>query len=240
MRNDELKRFILATFRKGEFYGYKAHKILIQNEIIVEISRLYRVLNEMQKEGTLDYRWKENPSGPRRKLYSIGKKGLTKLDDILLDSVKTVHGFYTDYILDCPNNIAEETAKLVIAQVPVDGNIVYVSKEYSKPVMIMATIVQSMLPKGSHYIVSQKVDIDKRKPKTLLFLEGIYQNIPLKNNYADLIFVFNLMKKEVLRNFMTEIDRVMRAKGKLVLAVPTFLIDEYVPCMHCFVGLLMD
>ena len=213
-------------FRKKKFIGYTAYQKLIQNKISIQMSRLYRILNDMQEEETLNFRWENNPSGPRRKYYFVSKKGLKKLDNILFESATIVHDFYTDYILDRPNNIAEDAAKTVIANIPVDGNIIYVSKEYSRPVITQSNIIQSMLPKGSHYVISQKIDIDNIKPKNLTFLEGDYHNIPLKNNHADLVYVFNLPEKKILGQFMTEIDRLLNKKGKLVISIPTFFLDE--------------
>ena len=54
-------------FRNKEFYEYEAYKKLIQNKIDIQLSRLYRILKEMQEKAILDFRWEENPSGPRKK-----------------------------------------------------------------------------------------------------------------------------------------------------------------------------
>jgi DNA-binding PadR family transcriptional regulator len=42
---------------RRELYGYEIHKMLAIEGSDVEISRLYRILNEMSKEGLLEGRW---------------------------------------------------------------------------------------------------------------------------------------------------------------------------------------
>jgi len=74
LRTEDLKKIILKTFRRREFYGYEAYKKLKSKDIKIEISRLYRVLNEMQREGLLDNRWERSQLGPRRRVYRRKRK----------------------------------------------------------------------------------------------------------------------------------------------------------------------
>jgi DNA-binding PadR family transcriptional regulator len=50
VRSKDLKRSILKILDDGESYGYEVHKKLMREGVRIEISRLYRVLNEMLKE----------------------------------------------------------------------------------------------------------------------------------------------------------------------------------------------
>jgi len=47
-------------FGNREFYGYEVHKVLVSEDVKVEISRLYRVHNEMMREVLLEGRWKKS------------------------------------------------------------------------------------------------------------------------------------------------------------------------------------
>ncbi|MCW4052108.1 MAG: PadR family transcriptional regulator, partial [Candidatus Bathyarchaeota archaeon] len=102
MRTRELKRIILQMFGDREFYGYNVHKKISAMNIKIEISRLYRVLNEMLREGLLEGRWEKSHLGPRKRVYKLGRKGKKELDEVLLDAIKTVHTFYGKYLLALP------------------------------------------------------------------------------------------------------------------------------------------
>jgi len=60
MRTGDLKQVTLKLFGNREFYGYEVHKVLVSEDVKVEISRLYRVHNEMMREVLLEGRWKKS------------------------------------------------------------------------------------------------------------------------------------------------------------------------------------
>lgn len=64
MRTEDLKNIILRMFGHKKFYGYEIHKKLASENIKIEISRLYRVLNEMMKDKLLEGRWEKSHIGP--------------------------------------------------------------------------------------------------------------------------------------------------------------------------------
>ena len=76
VRSKDLKRSILKILDDGESYGYDVHKKLMREGVKVEISRLYRVLNEMLKENYLTGRWEKSVIGPRREPTRLGREGL--------------------------------------------------------------------------------------------------------------------------------------------------------------------
>jgi PadR family transcriptional regulator PadR len=94
MRMRELKRNILKIVGDKEFYGYELHKKISALDVKIEISRLYRVLNEMLREELLEGKWEKSYFGPKKRVYKLGEKGRKELDNILLEAIKTVHMFY--------------------------------------------------------------------------------------------------------------------------------------------------
>ena len=77
MKTGELKNTILKVVRSysSEIHGYEIHKLLASRKIEVELSRLYRVLNLMLKEGLLESSWEKSKFGPRKRVYRLGEKG---------------------------------------------------------------------------------------------------------------------------------------------------------------------
>ncbi len=71
MRSKDLKRSILRMSNGREFYGYEVHKKLVQEGVKIEISFLYRVLNEMLKENYLTSRWEKCVTGPKESTRSV-------------------------------------------------------------------------------------------------------------------------------------------------------------------------
>ena len=75
MRTDDYKIAILKMAKGKEFHGYEAHKRLASENIEIELSRLYRILNDMLREGLLEGRWTRSQIGPRMRVYRVGEKG---------------------------------------------------------------------------------------------------------------------------------------------------------------------
>ncbi|NIM45495.1 MAG: hypothetical protein GTN80_07610 [Nitrososphaeria archaeon] len=101
----DLKRIILKIGGDKEFYGYEVSKRLVAEDVKVNTSRLYRVLNEMLKEGLLEGSWERSRFGPRKRVYRLSEKGGEELNKILLDAIKTVHIFYGRYLMNLPPKV---------------------------------------------------------------------------------------------------------------------------------------
>ncbi len=102
MKSDDIKKGILRIFRGGELYGYDIHKKLGTMDVDIDLSRLYRILNDMKKEGLLESRWEKSQSGPRKRMYRVTEGGQEKLREILLEAIEMVHGFYGEYLMGLP------------------------------------------------------------------------------------------------------------------------------------------
>ncbi len=98
LRTSDFKNNILKMIVNSEFYGYEIHKMLAEGGSDIELSRLYRILNEMSKEGLLEGRWAKSQLGPKRRLYTISANGRNELNGLLLDAISTVHSFYGRYL----------------------------------------------------------------------------------------------------------------------------------------------
>jgi len=229
MRTENLKRIILRMFGSREFYGYEVHRELASEKIEVGISRLYRVLTEMSKDGLLEGRWEKGQLGPRKRMYRLGQKGKKQRKKILLDAIETVHEFYSEYLLTLPAKVNSITSicRLLSSNVDRKGEIAFISPTYQAIHERILHDLHDEMPEAKIYFVkpaSLSVDL---KLHNLWFLNGTYDNIPLRDGYVDLAIVAEAPEKDSLEKSLREWYRVVREGGTLAIVMPTILVHEY-------------
>jgi DNA-binding PadR family transcriptional regulator len=133
MRTSDLRLTILKTFKEEEFYGYDIHRKLISEGINIEAGRIYRVLNQMLKDGSLESRWAKSGKGPKKKLYGLGKKGQAELDRNLMYAVQTIHRAYGEYIRSLPpeRSVFNLISRSVVAEIANQSNVLLVAESSS-------------------------------------------------------------------------------------------------------------
>jgi DNA-binding PadR family transcriptional regulator len=228
MRTEDLKRSILKTFGDREFYGYEVHKKLAQEGDTIEISRLYRVLNEMLKENYLTSRWERSVIGPKKRVYKTGKKGTLELNKILLEAIGIVHEHYGKYLMRLPAkiNVLNRICRLLTQGLEQTATIGYLACQYSPIHEKMVRILCSKVPKGEVYFIKPaSLGIDLRI-ENLSFLDGTHQNIPLKNSHLDALLVIDVPSKNLLKDSVREWHRTVSRNGRLGILTPTTLIDK--------------
>jgi DNA-binding PadR family transcriptional regulator len=229
MKTEDLKRIILKMLGGREFYGYEVHKKLASQNVRLEISRLYRILNEMLKDKLLESRWEKSRLGPKKRVYRLGEKGRKKLDEILQDAIRTIHAFYEEYLLNLPAEVSvfDSVCRHLSRELRGQGNIAYVTPSYSVMHARMICNLQNRDPQGKIYLVKPRsVPVDPCRDN-LTLLEGTYENIPLKNGYIDLLVVMDTPQKHLLETALREWCRVLRADGKLAILIPAVFVQEY-------------
>jgi len=229
VRKWDLKTMILKMFGDREFYGYEVHKKLASENIKMEISRLYRILNEMMKEGLLAGRWEKSQLGPRKRVYQIGKKGRKALEKILLDAIKTVHMFYGKYLMSLlPKvNVFNNIYEPLTVGLQEKSNIACVTPQYSPMHERFMRYVHKILAQGQIYIIKpSSVQIDL-KLDNLTVLAGSYSSIFLRKDFLDLLIIIDLPPKNSLPTALKEWHRVLRQSGKLAIMTPTILLQKY-------------
>jgi DNA-binding PadR family transcriptional regulator len=228
MRTRELKRIILKMFGDREFYGYDVHKKISALDTKIEMSRLYRVLNEMLREGLLEGRWEKSHLGPRKRVYKLGRKGKEELNNILLDAIKTVHMFYGKYVMNLPPKVSpvDRFCSLLVNDLE-EGALGYLVDKYSGMHKLMIHQLHKRTPGTMKYFIKpDSVQMDL-KLENLIFLDGTYNNVPLRNDYLDLLIVISLPTTGTLEEAFKEWHRVVKQDGRLTVLAPTTLIKKY-------------
>jgi DNA-binding PadR family transcriptional regulator len=229
LRSQELKTSILRIARKGEFYGYEMHKKLELKNISIGIGRLYSILTEMKDEGLLKDRWEKSQSGPKRRVYRTARKGEVARDKILGEAIKTVHEFYTEYLLNLPPELSvfNTITDLISNKLPKNANMAYVATRFSGPVKKLMGNLQDKLPEGNLYAIHPrdiKVDLGLAD---ISIVGGSFEDIPMKDNYLHLLIVTGNIKSDCLDSCLGEWQRVINGGGTLAIISPTALLAKY-------------
>ncbi|MFW9967913.1 MAG: PadR family transcriptional regulator [Candidatus Thorarchaeota archaeon] len=229
MRTPELKKKILRMFGTSEFYGYEVHQELVERSINVGIGRLYAILGEMKTDGLLNDRWEKSDSGPKRRVYSIAAKGKLERERILIESIKTVHDFYIEYLLSLPPKLSafNALASLLLKGMGKEISIGYVAPGISETIKRLLRQLQKERPRANIYAICPKTANPELDVEGILQLDGTLQDIPIKDDYLSLLAVTGNIKRTNLDACLLEWRRVIKPKGKLAIVSPTALIARY-------------
>jgi len=229
MRTQDLKSSILRIAGKGEFYGYEIHRKLQENKIEVGIGRLYSILAEMKDDGLLKDRWEKSQSGPKRRIYRTAKKGDMKRDEILVEAIKTVHEFYTDYLNNLPPELSvfNSISKILAENLPENANMAYATTRFSEPVKKIIMSLVNEFKEGKLYAIHPRENNVEFGINAVSLVDGTFEDIPMKDNYLDLLVVTGNIRKDCLNSCLKEWQRVVGSNGTLAIISPTALLMKY-------------
>jgi DNA-binding PadR family transcriptional regulator len=229
MRTPELKNTILRMTGKSEFYGYEIHKQLEQRNIKIGIGRLYSVLAEMKDEGLLKDRWEKSQSGPKRRIYQIGRKGFKERENILMEAIRTVHDFYTEYLIDLPpeNSVFNIISNILTKGLSKKSNIGYAASRFSGPIRSIISQLRNNVQDGSVYVIADKTNRLDLGIEGVLVVEGTFEDLPMKDKFLDLLIVTGNIKSDCLARCLSEWRRVLSDDGILAIVAPTATISIF-------------
>ena len=157
------------------------------------------------------------------------RKARRNVRRLLLDAIETVHGFYSEYLLNLPaeTNVLNSMCKLLSSNVDRKGEIAYISPQYSVMHEKILHCLHDKMPQAKIYFIkpaSLAVDLNF---DNLWFLNGTYDNIPLRSGFVDLEIVVEVPEKDSLEKSLREWHRVLKQSGTLAIVTPTVLIRKY-------------
>jgi len=229
LRTDDLKRAILLLLRNNEFYGYDINRRLAQQDMSSNISRLYGVLNEMQKDRLLQSRWERSKEGPRKKMYSLTDKGREGLNEILLGAISTVHLFYGDYLRSLyPGvDVFGDIMGLLTDGLKEGDSTAYLSHNFSGINQVLIRTIHQSNPQGKLYMVKPSdLDFNIDLENTNIF-DGTYHDMPFKDNFIERLVGIGVPTPETLEESTKEWSRVIKEGGRLTIITPSILIQEH-------------
>lgn len=229
MRTPELKKTILQMTGKNEFYGYEAHKQLEQRNVKIGIGRLYSVLSEMKAEGLLKDRWEKSDSGPKRRVYKISKKGLKEREKILMEAIRTVHDFYTEYLINLPpkHSVFSLIGESLTKKLAVTSNVGIAASRFSGPIRRFIDQIRKKVSKGRLYVITEQANGLDLGIEDVLIVEGTFDDLPMKDGFLNLLVVSGNIKNDCLDDCLSEWRRVLSKDGVLAIVTPTATITTY-------------
>lgn len=228
MKAEELKRNIIKIVRYDKFCGYEAHKKLASEGIKVNIGRLYKILNEMLKDRSLESNWEKSHRGPRKRVYWLSETGKNELDSVLLENIKIIHGFYSEYLLSLSPRTSpfDRICRSIAHQLERQSNIAYITSKCSMMDEKMVCTLHSNLPQGTVYLVKPESVSANFQVDNVLSLDGTHLNIPLRDGYVDLLMVIDMPRNEFVDTALKEWLRVLKQRGTLAILTPSVLVNK--------------
>jgi len=215
--------------RNDELYGYDINRRLAKQDMSSNISRLYGILNEMQKDRLLGDRWERSKEGPRKKMYSLTEKGREALNEILLGAISTVHLFYGDYLRSLyPGvDVFGDIMGLLTDGLKQGDSTAYISHNFSGINQVLIRTIHQSNPQGKLYLVKPSdLDFNIDIENTNIF-DGSYHDLPFKDNFIEQLIVIGVPAPETLVESAQEWGRVIKEGGRLTIVTPSILIQEH-------------
>ncbi len=215
---------ILLFLDRRPCHGYELRRILLPLVGDVEITKLYRWLREMEKEGLIEGTNEEGPHGPSRKMYNLGPRGERQLRDALRYSMATVLHFYDAF------------RQFSMQETMGKGTDYKFEKVEGK---VLASIVSPFLASEdglisvfSNRLSEMKLDVMgiqepwERAGISTSPIGGTLGDISAKsNNYAELWFI-GMPQRSLLPRAIIEAKRVLKKGGIIRLVAPFAFFDE--------------
>lgn len=224
---EKVQNFILKNYRHREFYGYQLQKDLSENGIEIDITRLYRILNDMNKSELLISKRVKSSEGPKKKLYRIGSKGTEKLNEILLEAIGTVHSFYGDYLLSIREkvDVFDQIIAPISKKLVKEENIGFFYKKYTPIIGFYFNKIRDTYG-AQFYCIKPIGEAIKDYPDNVVTLYGNYNDIPLKDDYLDGLILIDLPDEPLLMESVKEWSRVLKKGSLLSILTPSVLLKE--------------
>ena len=215
--------------RNNEFYGYDINRRLAQQDMSSNISRLYGILNEMQKDRFLVDRWERSKEGPRKKMYSLTDKGREALNEILLGAISTVHLFYGDYLrsLFPKVDVFGDIMDALTDGMQQGDNLAYLSDNFSGINQFLIKSLHAKNPEGKLYLIKPgHLDFTTDIENANVF-DGTYNDLPFKDDFFNRLIVIGVPTLETLVESTIEWGRVIKKGGRLTILTPSILIQDH-------------
>ncbi|MHA1907196.1 MAG: PadR family transcriptional regulator [Candidatus Thorarchaeota archaeon] len=205
-------------------HGYELRRLLLPIVGDVEITKLYRWLREMEKQGLIEGSEEEGPHGPSRRTYKLGPRGERQLRDSLRHSMNMLLHFYDafrQYSMreQYPSDLKFEFEKI-------DGR-------------VLASIVSPFMAAEDELInvfslrlIEKRLDtIGPTEPweKAGIVtnpIEGSLDDISSKSDFFKEIWLIGMPGRELLPRVVMETKRVLELQGTIRLVAPFAFFDD--------------
>lgn len=215
---DQIRNQIMLTLDRQTCHGYELRRLLAPMIGDVEITKLYRVLKEMEKEGLIESIKEKGPHGPARKVYRIGPRGEKQLRVILRDAMGVVLHFYDEFRHFMFQEQMKDTEPVEI-EVP-EGRILVT---IMSPFMIRKTgaimILESWGEKKPLHVMGD-TGIWDQKRVPFVNVEGLPWDVKSKSSWFSEYWILGTPHRNVLPRTIMEAKRILKPGGNLRVVAP--------------------
>jgi DNA-binding PadR family transcriptional regulator len=220
LHKDDLKKKIGEILGTAEMHGYELQKHLTSRGLRQNLSYLYRVLAEMEREGYLESSRMKGTLGPKKRVYKLSKKGSDELDQELNEAVKTIHAKYMKYLAKLP----PEKSAIIRLQRLLDkhvgrGNKILVVAPKVFYDWMASPLCDSFKGARIYLAKPQSVKVSMEFPN-MTVLDTTIENILIKDNFIDAVRVHG--EPENANTTLTEFHRILKKDGSLAYIIPYF------------------
>ncbi|MHA1966040.1 MAG: PadR family transcriptional regulator [Candidatus Thorarchaeota archaeon] len=222
MRKDDLVSKLLEIIGYEEIHGYELYKEISFRGSKVSQSRIYGILADMVSNGLLNEQWESSKQGPRRKLFSLTETGLEHRMLLLIDAVNSVHRFYVEYLgrLPTDSNFFDQIWSTLKDKVPTNPRLAVLIGHISQPAKYLLSQSHNHFSEGVFYILKNQETELEDVGENWLIMDGIYDNIPLKDEYLDLLLVVGFHSNFIADAVVQEWYRMIKKNGTLAVLTP--------------------
>ncbi|MHA1903746.1 MAG: PadR family transcriptional regulator [Candidatus Thorarchaeota archaeon] len=225
---------ILLILDKQPSHGYELRRILKHSVGDIEITKLYRWLREMEKEGLVESSKKAGPHGPSRRVYRMGPRGRRHLEETLGYALSIVLHFYDAFREYAIDEITKQNPafEVEVATGPILVSVV-------SPLMLgdrgFVDIITKRTGKKRLHVLGE-TGIWEQKKTPFEKVEGTLQDIKCKNALFTEYWLLGIPLRSQLPSVLVEAKRVLGEKGILRLISPFAFFDEpETPSLEAFI-----
>ncbi|MHA1964422.1 MAG: PadR family transcriptional regulator [Candidatus Thorarchaeota archaeon] len=228
MKKHELTTKILLLIGYEEIHGYDLHKEIVFRGTKISQSRLYSILADMVSDGLLTKRWETSKHGPRKKMFTLSETGLELRMNLLIEAVESVHRFYMEYLGRLPqeSNFFDQIWSALTKKPREKPRVAVLIGHISQTVRYIISRCHNHFSDGVFYILKNP-DVDLEDiGNDWLVLDGIYNNLPLKDEYLDLLVVVGFHKTYADAGVVQEWFRMIKNNGTLAVMASAIQTSE--------------
>ena len=247
LRKYELEGRILRMLHDKEFTGYDIAKQLSEEGAKMQLNYVYMILTEMADRGILKGRWEGNEEGLRKHFYTRGENGEQEFRGMQRGSLDFLMGAYVQTNFSRPDlpNLIQTYSQFLIQLykalgVPIpnaQGTKLILAVPYCDPLTYHPMeyyALSEAFPNASINLVKPPEMRLYNERSNLVLLDGWRHDMPLKDNYADYLYLRGFPKCVSEEDAISESLRVLKEDGHFVVQVSNVMIEEKAPVCPSF------
>ncbi|MHA2423495.1 MAG: PadR family transcriptional regulator [Candidatus Thorarchaeota archaeon] len=221
---DRVRDQILMFLDRKPCHGYELRRLLLPIVGDVEITKLYRWLRDMEKQGLIDGSDEEGPHGPSRRTYQLGPRGERQLRNSLRHSMSMVLHFYDAFRQYSMRQTYGSETEFEFEKVQ--------GKTVASIVSPFLAAEDELIKVFSNRLLEKRLDIvgisepwEKTGIQTS-HIDGTLNDISSKSDIYMEMWLIGMPPRSLLPRIAMEARRILKNEGVLRLVAPFAFFDE--------------